>query len=73
MELDFGDPSSPKYGHHHHYPGGGPSKELVFDHELASIFKSKNKSLHALEFYVEHVDFREYLRVLVRIGWEYKE
>ena len=60
MELDFGDPTDPNYGHHQHYPGG-PPKEPLFDHKLASLFHSRNKSLHALEFHVEQSAYREYI------------
>ena len=67
MELDFGDPTDPKYGHHQHYPGG-PPKEPLFDHKLASLFKSRNKSLHALEFHVEQSAYREWMRMVV--SWE---
>ena len=68
MELDFGDPTDPNYGHHQHYPGG-PPKEPLFDHKLASLFLSRNKSLHALEFHVEQSAYREFIRNVVR-KWE---
>ena len=64
MELDFGDPTDPKYGNNKHYPGGHP-EEPLFDHKLASLFKSRNKSVHALEFHVEQSAYREYMRMMV--------
>ena len=65
MELDLGDPTDPKYGQYEHYPGG-PPKEPLFDHKLAALFKSRNKSIHALEFHVEHQSYRKYIKGLVR-------